>query len=143
MCGIVGQITFVDKNGVAPDEAIVSRLSALMARRGPDDQGFWSDGRGFSQLSADYPFWILRPRAISLCLHKMADTLIVYNGEVYNFRELRHELRARWSAFSFYWRHGSGPLCSGPLGQPEPYLASMECLPWASMTGGTASTFGP
>jgi len=45
MCGILGQITFSDGHCAAPGEEISSRLIGLMARRGPDDEGFWSDGK--------------------------------------------------------------------------------------------------
>ena len=92
MCGIVGQIA-IDKNGVAAEEEMISRLSALMARRGPDDQGFWSDGRGFS--TAFRRLSVLDPSPAGHQPMRTQDGryVIVYNGEVYNFRELRHELQ--------------------------------------------------
>ena len=93
MCGIVGQITFVDQNGVAQDEAIISRLNAFAARRGPDDEGFWSDGHCFSTAFRRLSVLDPSPAGHQPMLAQDGRYVIVYNGEVYNFRELRHELQ--------------------------------------------------
>ena len=92
MCGIIGQITFGDES-VAPGEEIVSGLGALMARRGPDDKGFWSDGRGFSTAFRRLSVLDPSPAGHQPMLTQDGRSIIVYNGEVYNFRELRHELQ--------------------------------------------------
>ena len=44
MCGILGQIAFSSRGRPVQREEISPRLIALMARRGPDDEGLWSDG---------------------------------------------------------------------------------------------------
>jgi asparagine synthase (glutamine-hydrolysing) len=93
MCGIVGQITFVDQNGVAQDEAIISRLNAFAARRGPDDEGFWSDGHCFSTAFRRLSVLDPSPAGHQPMLAQDGRYVIVYNGEVYNFPELRHELQ--------------------------------------------------
>ena len=55
MCGIVGQLAFSDQDVDLHREKIFSSLVALMARRGPDDEGVWSDGKrvtlGFRRLA--------------------------------------------------------------------------------------------
>jgi len=92
MCGIVGQITFVDRNGVAQSEAIISRLNALADRRGPDDKGLWTDGHGFSTAFHRLSVLDPSPAGHQPMLTQDGRYVIVYNGEVYNFRELRHDL---------------------------------------------------
>lgn len=99
MCGIAGMISFGGQ--VNPSEMAVSvkRMTGLMARRGPDDEGFWSDGKncalGFRRLS------ILD---LSSAAHQPMVSFderyaLVYNGEIYNFKEIRKELQGKGIAF--------------------------------------------
>ncbi len=88
MCGIAGQITF---NGSPADGALVSRMVAPMAPRGPDGVGLWQQNRialGHRRL-----------KIIDLTDHAhqpMVDgdlgLTIAFNGCIYNYRELRAEL---------------------------------------------------
>ena len=93
MCGIVGQLSFSGRSGdLDSSKAILRRLIALMSRRGPDDEGMWSDGErcvfGFRRLSIlDLSAAARQPMAT-----KDGRYVLIYNGEIYNFRELRHEL---------------------------------------------------
>jgi asparagine synthase (glutamine-hydrolysing) len=92
MCGILGQITFSDRGSPVQGEEISRRLIGLMARRGPDDEGVWSDGR-YSTLA----FRRLAVLDLSDSAHQPMLTpdgryALVYNGEVYNFQDLRREL---------------------------------------------------
>lgn len=95
MCGIVGVIA---KPGSAPlDPATCRHMCAAIEHRGPDDEGYWhSDtvSMGMRRLSiidiscGAQPIWI-------------SDSLgIVFNGEIYNYRELRSELAASGSHFT-------------------------------------------
>jgi asparagine synthase (glutamine-hydrolysing) len=101
MCGFVGQLSFSD--APAAGEEILRPLLHLAARRGPDDEGLWSDGRhctlGFRRLS------ILDPSAASHqpMLSSDGRYALAYNGALYNFRELRHELEGEGVRF-----HSSG-----------------------------------
>lgn len=97
MCGICGSLSFTGLS--SQDTAAITRLMKLMERRGPDDHGFWTDQKysvlGFQRLS------ILD---LSSMGHQPMTTpdgryAIVYNGEVYNFQELREELRQRGIQF--------------------------------------------
>lgn len=92
MCGIFG-IVCSDAASV-PDEARLRRSAGLLAHRGPDGSGVHVEagiGLAHTRLSlvdlserSDQPFWDPSRR---YCL--------IYNGEIYNFPELREALRAR------------------------------------------------
>jgi asparagine synthase (glutamine-hydrolysing) len=95
MCGIVGFLEFA---GPAPDRmAFLRRGCAAVAHRGPDGEGVWVDGPvGFGHRrlsiidleSGDQP---MRDGSGRYC--------ITYNGEIYNYRELRDELTAKGMSF--------------------------------------------
>jgi asparagine synthase (glutamine-hydrolysing) len=95
MCGIVG---VVDLEGRAVSPALVKRMTDTIAHRGPDGEGQYVDppiGLGHRRLAIiDLSDAGSQP---------MADTesqiFIIYNGEVYNFPELRKELEARGHRF--------------------------------------------
>lgn len=74
-------------------------MTALMARRGPDDEGFWSDGKrcalGFRRLS----ILDLKPSGHQPMLSADGRYVLVFNGEVYVYRELRAELQAKGYRF--------------------------------------------
>src|SRR5580658_9374478 len=97
MCGIVGIVSF-DEN-VEPWRAEIEKSIALMARRGPDDHGIWSDGErcmlGFRRLA----ILDLTPAAHQPILSPDGRYALVFNGEVYNFRELRRELESEGVLF--------------------------------------------
>ncbi|TLY36063.1 MAG: asparagine synthetase B, partial [Nitrospirae bacterium] len=95
MCGIVG-IVNLDASGIKKD--MLESMTRVLHHRGPDDGGLYFDrniGLGHRRLSiidltsaghqpmsyADGRYWI------------------TYNGEVYNFRDLRVELEQKGYAF--------------------------------------------
>ena len=97
MCGITG---FITKDSDAPvDEraAVLERMCASIIYRGPDEQGTVVRGRaavGMRRLS------IIDVKSGRQPIFSADGNLaIVYNGEVYNFRELRSELAALGHAF--------------------------------------------
>jgi asparagine synthase (glutamine-hydrolysing) len=93
MCGICGVFLSGEYSRDAAHEQreAVEAMTRLMARRGPDDSGFWQGERctlGFRRLS------ILD---LSPCGHQPMSSederfTLVFNGEVYNFRKLRDQL---------------------------------------------------
>ena len=89
MCGIVGTLVF---GGVATGEAQIRDAMALMARRGPDDEGIWSDGRacilGFRRLA----ILDLTPAGRQPMLTADGRYDAGAQRRDYNFRELRREL---------------------------------------------------
>jgi len=93
MCGLFGQLNF-EHAPLAPEERDAAvRLTRLAARRGPDGEGFWSDAHaalGFRRLA------IFDPTASGDQPMRTPDggAVLVYNGALYNYRELRRELEA-------------------------------------------------
>lgn len=94
MCGISGEISF----GASASDADWQQLSDLMYQRGPDDGGHWTDGictLVFRRLS------ILDLTPTGHQPMRSADNryVIVFNGEVYNFPEIRRDLEQRGIKF--------------------------------------------
>lgn len=93
MCGISGIFTVGTEAGQRVFGAAAIRMASLMQRRGPDDQGSWTDPQGHLQLG----FRRLSILDRSLAGHQPMvshddRSVIAFNGEIYNFRELRREL---------------------------------------------------
>jgi asparagine synthase (glutamine-hydrolysing) len=98
MCGIAG---FVLPQASMPPADIESRLWAMIAtlrHRGPDDEGVWSDGLG-ALAHARLSVIDLSPAGHQPIASAGGDVWLTYNGEVYNFAELRSELAAAGYAF--------------------------------------------
>src|SRR5215470_2229575 len=92
MCGILGQITFIDSPPMANGPAILAPLIDRMARRGPDDSGIWSDG-SVTLAHRRLAILDLSPASHQPMLSDDGRFAIVYNGEIYNYLELREELK--------------------------------------------------
>jgi asparagine synthase (glutamine-hydrolysing) len=97
MCGICGVYSFERK---AEPELLapVRHLTGLMRRRGPDDDGLWSDGHcafGFRRLS----ILDLSPAGHQPMRTEDGRYTLIFNGEVYNFQEIRRRLEARGICF--------------------------------------------
>jgi len=97
MCGIAGQFTFQPQPTESPQ--LIAHLAALMARRGPDDGGSWTDGEhcafGFRRLA----ILDLSPAGNQPMLTPDGRYALVMNGEVYNFNELRTQLEQKGHRF--------------------------------------------
>jgi asparagine synthase (glutamine-hydrolysing) len=97
MCGIAGIVEF---RGKAVEPSDISRLTNLLAHRGPDGTGIWFSAErnvafGHRRLA------IIDPGAGGYQPMLSADGryVITYNGEIYNFLELRRELEAQGVIF--------------------------------------------
>ncbi len=99
MCGICG---FTGE----PDKAILERMKNTLIHRGPDEEGsYFGDGvnLGIRRLS------IVDIETGHQPLHNENKTIwVVYNGEIYNFPELREELEA--GGHRFYTHHSDGEV---------------------------------
>src|SRR5215213_1009819 len=90
MCGIVG-IVGLDPPGGALECAL--RMNAQIVHRGPDDEGSWAEG--------GHALAVRRLSIIDLAgghqpMVAPSGTVLVFNGEIYNYRALRDELSTRW-----------------------------------------------
>jgi asparagine synthase (glutamine-hydrolysing) len=95
VCGIVGYVLACGDR--SPDPAVLKRMNDRLAHRGPDDEGFFVDG----------------PAALAMRRLKIIDletgqqpmsgehrrVWAVFNGEIYNYRELTAELTGRGHTF--------------------------------------------
>ncbi len=95
MCGICGKMLFREEASVDP--SLIERMTSAMIYRGPDDSGVYTSrkiGLGHRRLS------IIDLQTGSQPLSNENGTVwVVFNGEIYNFRELRNELLRRGHTF--------------------------------------------
>ncbi|WP_435124563.1 N-acetylglutaminylglutamine amidotransferase [Micromonospora tulbaghiae] len=95
MCGLAGEFR---RDGSRADVSAVERMAATMSDRGPDDSGVWSQGPtalGHRRLK------IIDLSAASgqPIVDAAAGLTGVFNGCIYNYRELRAELQAKGHRF--------------------------------------------
>tara|TARA_B100000676_G_scaffold312715_1_gene388472 strand:+ start:8436 stop:10265 length:1830 start_codon:yes stop_codon:yes gene_type:complete len=96
MCGLAGYI------GISPpDESRISLTLAELKHRGPDDFGVLrnkiSDGRSVVLLHTRLSILDISDRAAQPFCYR--DSVLSFNGEIFNFRELRKNLTARGAQF--------------------------------------------
>ncbi len=100
MCGITGAIGWIS------DEALlaVKRMNEAQRHRGPDGQGSWiseqAQGRGASFSHRRLAIIDLSEAASQPMVDPETGWVLTYNGEVYNYRELRRELEIEGASFS-------------------------------------------
>ncbi|HCA59460.1 MAG TPA: hypothetical protein DEP46_15935, partial [Blastocatellia bacterium] len=95
MCGIAGYVGDIEPG---QRREAVARVTAALARRGPDDEGLeeWHLATlGHRRLS----IFDLSPTGHQPMLSEKGDVGIVFNGAIYNFKQLRAELEARSHSF--------------------------------------------
>lgn len=89
MCGIAG-VMMMEASGHVSDECIVRMLS-VMARRGPDGKGQWISN-GISLGHVRLSIIDLTDAASQPMIDEEAGIVLTFNGEIYNYVELRVEL---------------------------------------------------
>ncbi len=95
MCGICG--IYLLESGAVADRALLERMNRTMIHRGPDDEGYYISG----------PVGIAMRRLSIIDLESGYQPIcnedktlwIVFNGEIYNYPELRSELTAKGHIF--------------------------------------------
>jgi asparagine synthase (glutamine-hydrolysing) len=101
MCGISGIIGRLDE----PNRAALERMNDAMVHRGPDASGTWvsaPDGRGWGTLLAHRRLSILdlSPAGDQPMVDPVTGHVVVFNGEIYNFGDLRRRLIAEGQEFT-------------------------------------------
>jgi asparagine synthase (glutamine-hydrolysing) len=95
MCGIVGQLNF-DQSPVSA--VTLQKMTDVIKHRGPDGEGHWIDGDiglGHRRLSIIDP----SPAGHQPMVTSDSRFVLTYNGEIYNFKELRTALKAKGYVF--------------------------------------------
>src|SRR4051812_14562387 len=119
MCGIAGyQGAF--------DPTLLRRLAEPLRHRGPDDSGEWRSGDGHTGLTHHRLSIIdVSPLGRQPMVDRSGDAVIIFNGEIYNYRELRRGLESDGHIFrghsdtevllALYGVHGEAmlPLLNG------------------------------
>jgi asparagine synthase (glutamine-hydrolysing) len=100
MCGIAGIIGRLDE----PNRAALERMNQAMIHRGPDAGGMWfssADDRGWGALLGHRRLSILDLSAAGAqpMVDPVTGHVIVFNGEIYNFCDLRRRLEAEGQQF--------------------------------------------
>ena len=96
MCGIAGYLAL--EQGVLATKAIAQAMCDVIVHRGPDDQGFFVDGplaMGMRRLSIIDLAGGHQPIS-----NEDGTVTVVFNGEIYNYRELRADLQERGHRFA-------------------------------------------
>src|SRR5260221_4763370 len=96
MCGLAG---FFQARGTPPGEwrLVLAAMAHTLVHRGPDDEGYWLDDRvglGHRRLSIVDVATGHQPMS-----NEDGSVWLVFNGEIYNFPELRHELQGNGHQF--------------------------------------------
>lgn len=91
MCGIFGVLELKDRS--IPDRARLEETARILAHRGPDNAGIYAE-QGFGLVHTRLSLLDLSEGANQPFRDPSGRYVLVYNGEVYNFWELRRELEA-------------------------------------------------
>jgi asparagine synthase (glutamine-hydrolysing) len=94
MCGVYGILDLAQRR---PSSDLLARMAEVTVHRGPDDEGFYADGpllMGMRRLSI-----IDLNSGHQPISNEDGSVWVVCNGEIYNFRELRADLRAKGHHF--------------------------------------------
>lgn len=99
MCGIAGIIGRLDRHRSA-----LERMSAALAHRGPDGEGFWASapgpgGWGVALAHRRLSILDLSPAGAQPMVDPATGAVVAFNGEVYNYVALRERLAARGERF--------------------------------------------
>ena len=95
MCGISGIINFQENSVSEPD---IRTMMRSMKHRGPNDEGFFAEehvGLGFVRLS----ILDLTPSGHQPMFSHDGRYVMVFNGEIFNYIELKEELRKKGHTF--------------------------------------------
>lgn len=95
MCGICGDIRL---DGQQASRDVIEKMNQRLARRGPDDDGIYVDQQvafGHRRLS----IIDLSEKSHQPFIDQQHDLVLVFNGTIYNYRELRADLSARGHHF--------------------------------------------
>lgn len=95
MCGIVGKINY---DGHPVSFSTLEAMTDAISHRGPDGEGHWHErGAGFGHRRL--AIIDLSEEANQPMVSSDQRYILTYNGEIYNFKEIRHELQKKGYSF--------------------------------------------
>ncbi len=97
MCGLAGGVAL--REGVRPDQDRVRRMSLSIVHRGPDDDGFWVSPSGAACFAHRRLSIIDLDSGHQPFVGSDGDVALIFNGEIYNYVELKRELVALGCTF--------------------------------------------
>jgi asparagine synthase (glutamine-hydrolysing) len=97
MCGIAGLLK--SRHSMEESAAIAVKMGKAIAHRGPDDQGVWNDSRGNYLVHRRLSILDLSPMGHQPMISQNGRYILVFNGEIYNYKELRETLISQGTAF--------------------------------------------
>jgi asparagine synthase (glutamine-hydrolysing) len=97
MCGIAGIIS-ADPSRI--NKTVLQAMAASLAHRGPDGEACWISASGHAGFAHRRLSIIDLSAASAQPMHYASRYTIVYNGEIYNYIELKKDLRQRGYGFS-------------------------------------------
>lgn len=100
MCGIAGFIDWQARTSADRLNKLAQNMGDSLRHRGPDDGGIWSDAAaGIGLAQRRLSIVDLSPMGHQPMISATGRFVMVYNGEVYNFIEMRRELEAQGHTF--------------------------------------------
>jgi asparagine synthase (glutamine-hydrolysing) len=97
MCGIVG---YISRNGRPIDRLVFEKMTDSICHRGPDDRGIWHSSDGYASLGHRRLSIIdLSPAGHQPMSNEDGTIWIVYNGELYNYQEIKLLLESAGHVF--------------------------------------------
>lgn len=103
MCGIVGYLERGARRDAFESDALVKKMAGAIAHRGPDADGAWVDSASAVALGHRRLSIIdLSPAGAQPMQSKDGRWTLIFNGEIYNFEEMRSALEAERGAGN--WR---------------------------------------
>ena len=93
MCGLAGFVEVRGGDQQIVMEALASRMANALEHRGPDDKGVWADPEaGIALGHRRLSILDLSSAGHQPMVSPSGRFVIVYNGEIYNCEQLRHDL---------------------------------------------------
>jgi len=100
MCGIAGYTNLFNKKE-SINEELLKKMGAVLAHRGPDGSGLWkSDEHQVGFAHRRLSIIDLSPAGAQPMTNKRKTVIVCFNGEIYNYKELRNILESKNHTFS-------------------------------------------
>jgi len=105
MCGIVGFLKYPPDWGLPQLQEVTHKMAAALIHRGPDDDGLWVDAEaGLALAHRRLAIIDLSQEGRQPMLSACGRYIIVYNGEIYNYLDIKKQLQAEAGQEPLCWR---------------------------------------